>query len=97
MKQEAKVWSSPWSRSRTECCGDRRSLVRRRATRPLEGRIELGRTVKTRMAGLTGLEPATSCVTGRRSNQLNYNPAGLRTGGAKMEGRRIDMRQQKCQ
>ena len=29
------------------------------------------------MAGLTGLEPATSCVTGRRSNQLNYNPAGV--------------------
>jgi hypothetical protein len=27
------------------------------------------------MAGLTGLEPATSDVTGRRSNQLNYNPA----------------------
>jgi len=26
------------------------------------------------MAGSTGLEPATSCVTGRRSNQLNYNP-----------------------
>ena len=24
------------------------------------------------MAGLTGLEPATSCVTGRHSNQLNY-------------------------
>ena len=33
------------------------------------------------MAGLTGLEPATSCVTGRRSNQLNYNPA--RKGPAK--------------
>lgn len=30
---------------------------------------------RERMAGLTGLEPATSCVTGRRSNQLNYNPA----------------------
>ena len=30
---------------------------------------------KDGMAGLTGLEPATSCVTGRRSNQLNYNPA----------------------
>src|ERR1700746_830172 len=27
------------------------------------------------MAGATGLEPATSCVTGRRSNRLNYAPA----------------------
>ena len=27
------------------------------------------------MAGATGLEPATSCVTGRRSHQLNYAPA----------------------
>ena len=26
------------------------------------------------MAGSTGLEPATSGVTGRRSNQLNYDP-----------------------
>ena len=26
------------------------------------------------MAGRTGLEPAASCVTGRRSNQLNYHP-----------------------
>jgi hypothetical protein len=26
------------------------------------------------MADRTGLEPATSCVTGRRSSQLNYNP-----------------------
>ena len=26
------------------------------------------------MAGTTGLEPATSDVTGRRSNQLNYDP-----------------------
>ena len=29
------------------------------------------------MAGTTGLEPATSDVTGRRSNQLNYVPAFL--------------------
>ena len=27
------------------------------------------------LAGTTGLEPATSDVTGRRSNQLNYVPA----------------------
>ncbi len=35
------------------------------------------------MAGPTGLEPATSDVTGQRSNQLNYDPAviKIRDGG----------------
>jgi hypothetical protein len=28
------------------------------------------------MAGATGLEPAASGVTGRRSNQLSYAPEG---------------------
>ena len=32
------------------------------------------RCVLISVAGRTGLEPATSCVTGRRSNQLNYHP-----------------------
>ena len=33
------------------------------------------------MAGATGLEPATSGVTGRRSNQLSYAPAAsIRAG-----------------
>ena len=33
------------------------------------------------MAGVTGLEPATSGVTGRRSNQLSYTPAAALRGG----------------
>jgi hypothetical protein len=32
--------------------------------------------VALRETGATGLEPATSGVTGRRSNQLNYAPEG---------------------
>jgi hypothetical protein len=34
--------------------------------RPMDGAFKV--------AGATGLEPATSDVTGRRSNQLNYAP-----------------------
>ena len=30
--------------------------------------------LETVMAGVTGLEPAASGVTGRRSNQLSYTP-----------------------
>ena len=45
-----------------------------------------------RLAGPTGLEPAISCVTGRRDNQLHYGPAaewhrrptGPRAGNGKL-------------
>ena len=38
------------------------------------------------VAGVTGLEPATSCVTGRRSNQLSYTPTqNLMVGGKGLE------------
>ena len=36
------------------------------------------------MAGATGLEPAASGVTGRRSNQLSYAPAGHPPKGGSM-------------
>ena len=42
-----------------------------------------------RMAGTTGLEPATSAVTGQRSNQLNYVPAGVRNANATLLPRRF--------
>src|ERR1043166_4746718 len=34
--------------------------------------------MRKEMAGATGLEPATSAVTGQRSNQLSYAPAGVK-------------------
>jgi hypothetical protein len=38
------------------------------------------------MAGATGLEPATSGVTGRRSNQLSYAPATVDRGATSYLG-----------
>ena len=57
---------------------DRRTRVYEEALASirLEG-FELDEQV--RMAGTTGFEPATSDVTGRRSNQLNYVPEGVET------------------
>lgn len=38
------------------------------------GPIRIFPLVQASLAGRTGFEPATSCVTGMRSNQLNYRP-----------------------
>jgi hypothetical protein len=65
-------------------CGDCRYQAApagyfRRGMRGSGGRSCLGSQQKTSsyrdFTGATGLEPATSGVTGRRSNQLNYAPA----------------------
>ena len=46
----------------------------KRVTNGLKGCCQVLKLLKT-LAGTTGLEPATSCVTGMRSNQLNYVPS----------------------
>ena len=57
-------------------------LAHARATPKASQRLELetGHYDETErsegVAGWTGLEPAASGVTGRRSNQLNYHPNG---------------------
>ena len=47
---------------------------RLRESRPVKVLGERRRICRTSKTGATGLEPATSGVTGRRSNQLNYAP-----------------------
>ncbi len=67
-------WSE-WSvlkipyRDRSDKCSDR---IR---TEPKHLMVE-----SPKMAGWTGLEPATFCVTGRRSNQLSYHPVIRKNG-----------------
>ena len=50
---------------------------RRGTNREKDGKLQEGKEVGG-MAGTTGLEPATSAVTGQRSNQLSYVPASLK-------------------
>ena len=45
-----------------------------------------------KMADRTGLEPATSGVTGRHSNQLNYRSVMLLNFGGWYRGRTCDLR-----
>src|SRR4029453_5197483 len=67
----------------------------RRALVPTE--LPAPRRCEHRGATLTGLEPATSAVTGRRANQLRYRaklwifvraPNGVRTRATALKGRR---------
>ncbi len=57
-------------------CAELRELGQNPDSLPLSlGRLWEGRAnVLGKLAGSTGLEPAASGVTGRRSNQLNYDP-----------------------
>src|SRR6185437_2527298 len=52
------------------------SLRRQARERTPGGERTQRRSSREKMARETGLEPATSGVTGRRSNQLSYSPAG---------------------
>lgn len=51
-------------------------LVRALSHTPKQKSVLFGRPFVL-MAGVTGLEPATFCVTGRRSNQLIYHTVHL--------------------
>ena len=64
----------------TTARGKQSILVEKRAFAEVaiacNGLVRIDKRVEGReLAGATGLEPAASCVTGRRSNQLNYAPA----------------------
>jgi hypothetical protein len=47
--------------------------------------------VTEELAGTTGLEPATSDVTGRRSNQLNYVPERVQYVGNSILTRALEL------
>jgi hypothetical protein len=70
----AKIWND----SMAEVIAEHKRQPDRTLTKSsAEGvrKLEVIEKKKKEMAGTTGLEPATSDVTGRRSNQLNYVPA----------------------
>ena len=48
------------------------------------------------VAGVTGLEPAASCVTGKRSNQLSYTPNLLTSFGLQLVELQNELQQSHC-
>ncbi len=59
----------------------RRGVATFSATVVADRRVRRDAKLLKKLAGTTGLEPATSCVTGMRSNQLNYVPIKAVTSG----------------
>jgi hypothetical protein len=53
--------------------------------------------VRWKVARVTGLEPATSGVTGRHSNQLSYTRVSRCDGVRRGEGRRLGGGARQCQ
>ena len=47
-------------------------------------------TTRTKMTGPRGLEPLTSCVTGRRSDQLSYDPKSGAVTRLRSEARSLE-------
>ena len=68
--------------ARSGPCGDSRLILARdlrRMRRSRRSLCQIHLLICRSFTGATGLEPATSGVTGRRSNQLNYAPEGSRS------------------
>ena len=75
LEKPAEALLSPFDHE-CECAYPRSPLWRSQHTEKV--RIEDGAV----MVGSNGLEPSTSSVSGRRSNQLSYEPTGNRYGFA---------------
>ena len=72
--------------------GTRAKRAERDASRATPENVQPGtdRALARDVAGWTGLEPAASGVTGRRSNQLNYHPnCGLANRSSRASSARV--------
>ena len=65
-------WNDEWNQDPSKIRTDVFYLLK--TNRGAESSVSHPKTLWEGMAGTTGLEPATSAVTGQRSNQLSYVP-----------------------